>query len=299
MRKTVIAGAMILVITGLGLGQTDAKLSAPIPLNHFYIVVDAATYKAIEQSDFMRKEFAVNEQRTTTRTDISYTGLYFYGANTYFEFFDASHTAIGKLSDSGVAFGVDQVGTIEKIKTGLSETFSVADSPITRQFNGKQVPWFFMAVPKNLPAESGFRFWLMEYHPRFLSEWNPAGGDAENLGVSRKQILDRYASVLKGTPAKPYLKDVVALTIAVNEQTGKELTAVSKLLGYRERVKGNTTILEGEDIELRLIRQTAARRGVQEITMRVDRKPEKQTEFRFGSKSVLTFHANGLATWSF
>jgi hypothetical protein len=297
-RKPIIAGAMILLVAGLGLGQTEVKLPAPIPLNHLYLVLDSATYKAIEQSPFLRKEFAVTEQRTTTRTDMSYTGLYFYGTNTYFEFFDASHTAVGKLSDSGVAFGVDQAGAMDAIKTNLSAKLSVGESPITRGFQEKQVPWFYMAVPRNATADSGFRFWLMEYHPRFLSEWN-AQSDGKNQGVSRRRILERYAAVLKETPANPYFKDVVALTIAVNKQTEQDLIDLCKLWGYRGRVKGITTILEGDDIELRLIPQTAALRGVQEITMRVDRKPEKQTKFRFGSKSVLKFHANGLATWSF
>lgn len=298
MNKPMIAGTLILLIAGLGLGQTGMKLPSPIPLNHFYLVLDSATYKAVEQSPFMRREFAVTEQRTTTRTDMSYTGLYFYGANTYFEFFDASHTAVGKLSDSGVGFGVDQAGVMDAIRATLSAKLSVGENPITREFQGKQVPWFYMAVPKNLPDNSGFRVWLMEYHPRFLSEWN-SQSEAQNPGVSRRQILERYVAVLKDNPAKPYFKDVVALTIALDKKTEKELIDLCKLWGYRDRVKDAATIMQGKDIELRLIPQTATLHGVQEITLRVDRKPAKQTEFRFGSKSVLKFRGNGLATWSF
>ena len=53
-------------------------------LNHFYVVLDSPTYKAIERNGFLRKRFAVNEKRTTTNAEMSYTGLYFYGINTYF-----------------------------------------------------------------------------------------------------------------------------------------------------------------------------------------------------------------------
>ena len=34
----------------------------------------------------------MTERRTTVRADTSYTALYFYGTNTYFEFFDAGRS---------------------------------------------------------------------------------------------------------------------------------------------------------------------------------------------------------------
>ncbi len=297
MVRTIVAGAMTLLIGSLGVGKMTATLLSPIPLNHCLIVLDSATYKAIEQDPFLRREFAATEQRTTTRTDMSYTGLYFYGANTYFEFFDAANQSIGRLGDSAIAFGVDQVGALEAIKTELVSEFSVGQA-ITREFGGKQVPWFYMSVPKSFPPDSGLRIWVMEYHPRFLSDWNPLPG-GKDQGVSRRQVLQRYTSVLKDTPPKPYLQDVVALTVAVNETTQSRLIDLGKLLGYRQRVAGTTTVLEGPDIELRLIPQTSQARGVQEITMRVNRRPDKQSEFRFGARSVLRFEGGGLARWSF
>lgn len=294
MRKSIV-GAMALLISSLG--PVNANPPAPVPLNHFYLILDSATYKAIEQSSFLRKEFAPTEQRTTTRTDMSYTGLYFYGTNTYFEFFDAASQAIGKLSDSGVALGTDRAGTLEAIKTDLAGAFSIG-APITRGFNGKQVPWFYMAVPGDFPESSGFRVWVMEYHPRFLAEWN-SQSDSENQGISRRQILARYTAVLPNTPRTPYFKDVVALTIAVDEVTTKKLIELCQLLGYRVRVKGTTTILQGEDVELHLVPQTDSARGIREIRMRVDRTPEYQREFHFGARSLLKFRENKVATWSF
>ncbi len=60
----------------------------PVFLNHFFTVLDLETYQAIEASEFMTREFAPNEYRKTVRGDLSYAGIYFYGLNTYFEFFD-------------------------------------------------------------------------------------------------------------------------------------------------------------------------------------------------------------------
>jgi hypothetical protein len=281
------------------LTSNEAKSKFPaVFLNHFYVVIDSATYKDIEQSPFLRREFAVTEQRTTVRTDRSYTGLYFYGTNTYFEFFDVSSDSSRQVGFSGIAFGVDQSSELQAVSRALSSNCPLDQKTITRQYNGKQVPWFYTGEQKNFPIDSSFGVWLMEYHPRFLSEWNPQPGGS-NQGVSRKLILQRYAAVLKDIPAKPYFEDVVALTVAVKDENRKKFVELCKLLGYSERTVGGAIVLKGPDIELRLIEQTETSRGIQGITMRVRRQPKEQTEFRFGTKSVLRFRGNGLATWSF
>ncbi len=291
--------ATLLVLTFLFGMPTQAQSKLPsVFLNHFYIVVDSTTHKDIEQSPFLRREFAATEQRTTVRTDMSYTGLYFYGTNTYFEFFDLSSGASSRFGFGGLAFGVDQEGGLQAIAQALPDSFSVGQQPITRQYEGKQVPWFYTGEPKSFPKTSPFVVWLMEYHERFLNEWNPMVG-ARAQGITRKQILQRYTAVLKDVPAKPYFEDVVALTVALDEERRKRLSEFCKQLGYGERTAGDAMLLKGPDIELRLVQQTEELRGIQEITMRVNRKPKDRSEFRFGAKSVLRFRDNGLATWSF
>lgn len=278
------------------LTQSEAKSRLPqVFLNHFYVVIDSATYKDIEQSPFLRREFAVTEQRTTVRTDRTYTGLYFYGTNTYFEFFDVSSDTSRQVGFSGIALGVDRTSELQAVAGELTSRFPLVQETITRQYNGKQVPWFYMGEQKDFPIDSELGVWHMEYHPQFLAEWNPQSG-GHNQGVSRKQILQRYTAVLKDVPAKSYFEDVVALTVAVNEVNRKKLVELFRLLGYSERSAG---VLKGPGIELRLVPQTEVARGIQEITMRVRSKPKEQTEFRFGAKSVLKFRGDGLATWSF
>jgi len=283
------------VLSSVCVGQQRMKTSIKVPLNHFYMVVDSETYRAIEADDFLRKEFAVSEKRTTVRTDITYTGTYFYGTNTYFEFFDEGSDAKQKFGKSGLAFGTDQSGQLEALVKNISSEFSMLPQPVTREFNKKQVDWFYMAVPKNL-ALSGFSFWLMEYHPNFLSSWNSMG-EGKDTGVARKDILKRYADVLKGTP-QPFLKDVVGLTIALNEKTKADLIKLCQQLGYRLRKDGKKTTLEGFDFKLNLISESESVKGITEITMRVERKPAGKTEFRFG-KSVLKFDNKGFAIWAF
>jgi hypothetical protein len=273
------------------------KLPFPVYLNHFFITVDSATYKAIESDNFLRGQFAASEQRTTVRTDRTYTGLYFYGTNTYFEFFDDSKASGYKLGDSGIAFGVDDAGAIESLGKEMASEFFAQPRPITRLFDNKQVPWFSMAVPKNLPISSGLSLWVMEYHPRFLAEWNPAS-TSDKEGVSRRQILGRYKAALGTRPPRSLLDDVVAITIALDKSTSTKLADLCEMLGYHRGAQGSAIVLEGPDLRLRLIDQTDSARGIQEITLRVKGKPAGKSEFRFG-KSVLRFRDDGLAIWTF
>ena len=297
MKITAALGVVIFLVGMLTPRQAKSRRPA-VFLNHFYVVIDSATYKDIEQSAFLRGEFAVTEQRTTVRTDRTYTGLYFYGTNTYFEFFDVSSDTSRQIGHSGIALGVDQEGELQTIKSELSSNFSMDHKTITRQYDGKQVPWFYSGELKDFPIDSGLGVWFMEYRPSFLGEWKPQAGE-RNQGVSRKQILQRYAAVLKDVPAKPYFENVVALTVAVNDAHRTRLAELCKLLGYSERTVGDATVFKGPDIELRLVPAAEGVLGVREITMRVRRRPKEQTEFRFGTKSVLKFRGNGLATWSF
>ncbi len=290
MSRYLIVAAIILAS-----GATGEAGPIAVPLNHFYVTVDSETYRAIEADPFLRSELAASETRTTRRTDMSYSGLYFYGASTYFELFDASESPDRKLGASGVAFGVDRSGGLAALAREPGAELAVAPEPITRQFGERQVPWFFIATPKWLASDSGFNAWVMEYHPSFLQEWNPKRG---GRGVERRQILRRYAAVLDRAPSAPILRDVVALTIALDDATAAKLVGLCRSLGYRSRAEGGATVLEGPDVRLRLIAARAEVRGVREITMRVNRKPKGVSERRFGA-SVLRFGDDGLAIWSF
>ena len=297
MKITATLGVVIFLLGMLTPRQAKSR-RPPVFLNHFYVVIDSATFKDIEQSPFLRREFAVTEQRTTVRTDRTYTGLYFYGTNTYFEFFDVASDASNQVGFRGIALGVDRVGELQSVGKELSSNFSMDQETITRQYNGKQVPWFHAGKLKEFPFGSSLAVWFMEYLPHFLNEWNPQPG-TRNQGVTRKHILQRYGVVLKDIPPKPYFEDVIALTVAIDDAHRKKLSELCKLLGYSEQVVGDAQVFKGPDIELRLVPQTEESRGIRELTMRVSRKPKDKDEFRFGLKSVLKFEGNGLAKWSF
>jgi Family of unknown function (DUF5829) len=269
---------------------------APLPpvfLNHFYIVLDSPTYAAIEQSNFLRTRFAPNEKRTTVRTDETYTGLYSYGTNTYFEFFDVASSPRPCVGDSGIAFGVDRSGDIERLRETPGASIALLPQPITRLYKNNQVPWFYMATTKHLPYESGMSSWLMEYHPEFLRRWNPLPKET-NRGVRRKDILKRYREVLPPTKG-PVLNDVIGLTVAVDLATANNLSELCLELGHRmEKQAGGKVTFHGQDFSLSTVPATENMRGIREIRMRIF--PTDGMEKRFG-RSVLKLDGP-TAVWS-
>jgi hypothetical protein len=269
--------------------------SLPAPLNHVYLTVDSATYRALRNSPFMRQQFAASEERTTKSGRITYTGLYFYGRNTYVEFFDAGKDPARQLGDSGIAFGVDRPGGLAEVQQRLASVFPVVSRSVTRNLAGKEIPWF-MARARSGPTDPAASVWVMEYDPRFLEQWRPdVAKDAK--GVSREQVLRRYIAVLNKPPQRPYLVDIVGIEVAADETVRTWLREMCKALGYRVSTDGRVTALEGPDLTLWLVPKTGNKRGILSLTLRTDGSPD-QVEYELGN-ATLHFSGSDRATWRF
>jgi Family of unknown function (DUF5829) len=266
-------------------------------LNHFYVVLDSPTYNAIENDAFLRRHFAANETRTTTNAEMTYTGLYFYGRNTYFEFFDIGNSPKDQVGDSAIAFGVDQPGAIRILQKKLGPSLEPNLKSVTRLYNGEQIPWFLMATSRTLPYESGLSCWVMEYQPEFLNNWNPQP-KGTNRGITRTEILRRYTEVLPQVEEQR-LEDVVGLTVAADASDKNSLIDFCLQLGYQIERKQNEDVvaLHGSDFILLLIPATESVRGIKEIKMRTRNLPGLEKEHQFG-RSTLKF-AGFSAIWSF
>lgn len=274
--------------------ENESPMKTEIPLNHFYIVLDTETYDAIRSSEFLKNTFGVFEQRTTVRKDMTYTGIYFYGVNTYFEFLNVKQKEGSRIGDSGIAFGMDEPGTIQELSKKISWGEPMT---ITRQLGDQSVPWFWMSSPKDLPTASGTLTWMMEYVPSFVLEWHPEVQDGQQ-GTARKAILAHYASFLKEDPAKRLMRDVIGLTVAVDDAVKARFVEYCSAFGYAIRNEGVVVIAKGPDITFQFVPQTEALRGIQQIEFRISGLPSKQ-EYHFGSKSNLKFQSADRATWSF
>jgi len=112
-----------------------------ILLNHFYATVDRATYRAIAADTFLQQQFAPFEERTTVRSDSTYSGLYFYGDQTYFEFFEENQGG-RKPGDAGLALGSEDPGGSAWLKAQWGKLRPSINTMTTRQLDGSAIDWF-------------------------------------------------------------------------------------------------------------------------------------------------------------
>lgn len=300
MRKFSLLGVVITLLSfNLAAENLDQDPSTPMPvhLNHFFTVLDRVTYQAIEASDFMTREFAPNEYRKTVRGDRSYAGLYFYGKNTYFEFFDDESRGPGSLGFSMLALGVDQRGELSRLQAKLADNYPLSIRKVSRGYNDTQIAWFDQANLDNAKGSTklGYGAWIMEYDPSFLSVWHP--GESTKQGISRAALLERYTAILDQKPADPYFEDIVGLTFALDPVSLQDAIDLARAIGFREESDNGSYTFTGEDFVLHLEPVTQEGRGVRRMTMRISNSPEQKVH-QLG-KSTIVFGEDNLAHWTF
>jgi hypothetical protein len=157
---------------------------------------------------------------------------------------------------------------------------------VTREWNGAQVPWFFMTTqPQKRGEEQGFVTWFMQYHPDFLAKWHPdASPFPAKEPTSRAAVLARYKAVLPATATQALLGDVTGLTLAAKPEARARFEAWCKAIG--------TTF------PVHVVDPGAGNEGIRAAEFRLNRAPQKEETLRFGAHSTLTLRQRS-AEWRF
>lgn len=285
---------MIRLSVALALLWTPGAVAAEPPpplavyLNHVYLVLDGETYEAIAGSDFVRRELAGFEQRTTTAGGMSWTGTYLYGEETYVELFGPG--GVAGVGRGGVIFGVDRPGELERVRARLAAELG-EEPPVLerRRVKGEEpIPWFRMTGYYDPGDVLGVG--VMEYERGYLGAWY-GDGEAAATDVSRRQNRAR--------DYKPerLLDDVTGVTVAVPAAERARLLAQLEAFGYRLEVAGDGHLASGPGVHLRIVPASDERRGVVELELALRRPWQGERELRFG-RSVLAFDGR-TATWTF
>ncbi len=262
-------------------------------LNHFFVVVDESTYKDIEDSDYLKEFFSVTETRITRRNDATYSGYYMYGRNTYFEFLTESLSPW----ESAIILSGDTEGAMGRVKDSQIPQIDISLIPITREFEGQQVPWFFIAGNLGYPTRREFGVGIMEYHPQYLSQHYPME-EPRSRGVSRKEVLTRYASIIGESQADKILNDVIGITVSVTPSERTALLQFFRSLGSISVVEGGYDVLTGSDFELRITSIPNTMSRIIEVRLKLDANHAENRILRFGADSVLRI-SGGEAVWTF
>lgn len=266
-------------------------------LNHLLIFVDIDTYRAISASDFLNRHLAWSEERTTRdeATGMSWTGCYFYGHHTYFEFMNPEATSWAPRD--GIAFGVDEENADISVERALREQVhqKVRRYARTRKDNDRDIPWFD-AVELPRPDDHHLITWLMAYHPDFLRRWAPEL-PPETIGVARKQILTRYRHRVGETDdASRLFEDITSVTISLPPEEAALLQSELTAYGFSLEKSGGEIIYEGNAVRLIIQRRAELPAGIRAFTMKTAPVSEPVT-CTFSATCRLTVHTNGEAEW--
>ena len=270
-------------------------------LNHFYLTIDAESYKAIESSPFLRGEFAPFEQRTTVRQDITYTGSYFYGERTYFEFFEVGRSLGREVGASAIAFGVEATGASPRLKARLEALLAspVAVRPITRQVGEGDVDWFYMTTVADAPQTALLQTWVMEYRDSFLDDWF-SELKPPTRGITRAEILERYAAKVGEDDKRrqKLLEDVAEITLALPDAERAQLVKTCAAFGYAVTTESGGSRCQGPQVTFNIAAPSGDARGITAVKFSLRHAKQGEKMYRFG-KTTLQFNDDRTAVWTF
>jgi hypothetical protein len=156
---------------GASSATDDEALSTakpPVYFNHTYGVISQATVDALQTNSYVKDHFVDLEIRTTVRPDLTYTGTYLNGRETYLELF-AEGTLGFPIGASGVALGDEVAGGIQAIQAEWKAAFGddqvTTVDLVTHEVNGVDAPWFYAVDPVWGDVSDYTGFWAMEYVP--------------------------------------------------------------------------------------------------------------------------------------
>lgn len=209
----------------------------PVYLNHLLIFLDAETYRSIGASGFLNGHFACSEERTThdQATGMSWTGRYYYGRETYFEFMDPGRTSWAPRD--ALAFGMEQEGGSEELAGRLERTLKrdITRFKRKRRYRDQDIPWFWTV---DIPRKDDARLisWVMEYDPGFLDRWAPdlppGKRGAGTASIARSGFLTRYRSAIGDDLPGRLFQDITSVTVTLPSDEADLLEAELGVYGY-------------------------------------------------------------------
>ncbi|MBI1922635.1 hypothetical protein HYR99_00140 [Candidatus Poribacteria bacterium] len=130
--------------------------------------------------------------------------------------------------------------------------------------------------------------------------WYP-GLTPQTSGITRDNLLERYrAKVAREFPAGDRdFKDIVEVTLALPEEDGRRFAQEVSVYGYTVSNDGLNTICEGPEIRFVVVPGTPPNTGITSFKMALCRNKIGQQVYHFGPKSVLAFHEDETAVWTF
>jgi len=278
----------------------------PPRFNHVFVVVDSATYAAVEACAYLKSEalgrFAAVESESTLVG--RYRPIRIFGESTLIELFAerlGGGTEFERVS-AGVVLSFDHGGEREAARQRLVDCgVAYRTELIWRRTTdeGPFEPWYHSTRP-DLGAASPLALFISEAIPEYL--------ERRGVAVGPDLAQDRAAQLTAslGRPHGPQhaLKDIDGLTLRLHPQRALRLARILDPLGYQSAATGGVVTLSGPDIRIDVVADAAAPEGLLEARMRLARPDaDPGRRFEFGPASSLVLSPRGPtddhAVWRF
>ena len=209
----------------------------PVYLNHLLVFVDRDTYRALSASGFLNEHFACSEERTThdQATGMSWTGRYYYGHQTYFEFMNPDKTSWSPRD--GLAFSIESEGGSEELARRLEQGTdrAVRRYKRNRRYQDQDIPWFWsVEIPR--ADDDSLVSWVMEYDPGFLGRWTPHLPPRQSVPdqeqITRSGFLTRYRSAIGDNLDNRLFRDITSVTVTLPPDEADLLEVELGIYGY-------------------------------------------------------------------
>ena len=190
----------------------------------------------------------MHEARRTVRADTTYEGIYWYGEHTYFEFLPPGEASGKPAGSSGLAFGVETEGATTALRQRLGTAgIGTFVSPISRDLDGEQVPWFDIMGIEAAHEDSRLSLFSLQYDRRFLASWHPERPPAAGA-ITRRAVLARYAAQLRQKPR--LLQDIEEVYLELDERERAHLEKACRQFGYEVNEGSDALVLMGPSVSL-------------------------------------------------
>ena len=209
----------------------------PVYLNHLLVFVDRDTYRALSASGFLNEYFACSEERTThdQATGMSWTGRYYYGRQTYFEFMNPDKTSWAPRD--GLAFSIESKGGSEELARRLKQGTDrvVRRYKRNRRYQDQDIPWFWSV---EIPRADDARLisWVMEYDPGFLGRWTPHLPPRQSVSdqaeITRSSFLARYRAAIGDDLSGRLFRNITSVTVSLPPNEADLLEAELQVYRY-------------------------------------------------------------------
>jgi hypothetical protein len=229
----------------LAVALTLAAALPAVGLNHFYVVLDQATYDAILASDFVTEELAAADGGLghSGKPGRGAPSLYLRGRDTYIELLAPRNRSNLPIGACGLALSPDDAGALDKLEAPLRRVAPQTQRRTVPLDAGEHpIPWYDIATIV-APEDARLAFWVSQYHPEFARQ------------VLQTTSVDRHSYLARLYDPERLLENVVELSLALTASEASTLRKQLRALGFHEKVTGDEVLLDGAGLRLHVVTQ--------------------------------------------